>query len=1644
MERKGEKKMRNTLRKLLILLWTISYSLLLNLSSLAADTNLSVANFSDLQSAFGNADSVINITVTANITITALLEVPAGKSISITSSGGPWTLTRDSALTGDLITVKATGYLTLSDIIIDGNKANLTANGSLISSSGATILNSGAVLQNNDAGTAAGGAIAVTSTGTLTFNDGEIANNRSNETGGGINLVAGSSINMLGGKIHDNYSDSTNWGGGGIYIAPSAGTLVIGGGEIYGNSAKSYGGGLFTKSPLTLTNVSIHDNTAVEQNGGGIYNDDALTLGAGVLVDNNYAVKTGGGIYNYTSGNLTVDGATISNNTCDIWGGGIYNFGTVTIESGTISSNHADQGNGGGIFNFGDLVINGGTITENSASGGGGIYTNVYLTNNTTVTINGGYITKNTATVGAGLSVYEGDIFINGGTFSGNVASGAGGAIDYNTLNGKKLTISNATFTNNKARVGGGAIGINGSNLSQLEIGANVVFSNNDIDGQAYDIDDDDKALYENQVNPDTTWTDPFTQGYNNVDIEYYGDIQIMLVYFDSDYGSNVDTQMVVRGGLATKPEDPTKYQRFFSGWYTEAALTNKYDFATPVTADMILYAKWVESSMEVDYLVLFHSNGGNEVASQYVLYGNKVTKPNDPTLYGKVFAGWYTEAALTHKYNFNAPVTSDLNLYAKWVDTKNEIEYLVVFESNGGSAVASQQVLRGQTASKPSDPTKSSVYFSGWYSEEGLTNKYDFNTPVNDDIILYAKWVSQEEDIDYLVRFESNGGSAVASQTVLRNHTVTKPNNPTKASKVFAGWYSDSGLTSKYDFNTPVTSDMTLYAKWVDSASDIDYLVVFNSNGGSAVVSQLVKSGQTASKPSDPTKSSMYFSGWYSDSGLTSKYNFNTPVTADITLYAKWVDSEDKIDYLVVFESNGGSAVTPQVVLKGHTVTKPDDPTKSDKYFAGWYSDSGFVTKYDFNDPVNSDMTLYARWANSPDAIEYLVTFDSNGGTSVADQRVLSGDTLIRPADPTKSSMYFSGWYSEAGLVNKYDFNTPVTNDMTLYAKWVDSEDKIDYLVVFESNGGSSVPSQVILKGHTVVKPVDPVKDDKVFAGWYLDSGFNNKYDFNTPVNSDLTLYARWVDSPDEIKYLVVFNSNGGSAVASQLVLSGSLAVKPADPTYSSKYFSGWYSDSGLNSKYDFNTPVTADITLYAKWVNDQNEVDYLVVFESNGGSSVPSQVVLHGNTVTKPTDPSKANYYFSGWYSEAGLVNKYDFTTPVTSDLILYAKWVNNENEIDYLVRFDSNGGSAVPSQVVLHGQTVTKPADPSYVSKYFAGWYSDSGLTSKYDFNTPVISDMTLYAKWVNDETDIEYLIIFNSNGGSSVNSQMVKKGNLVTKPLDPLKPNKYFSGWYSDSSLNTKYDFNTPVEDDMTLYAKWVNSQEEVDYLVSFNSNGGTLVPSQVVKYGEKAIKPANPTKVGSKFTGWYSDAPLTMLYDFTGNVYSDLTLYARWGGDNSLLSYTIYFNKNIPFGTTDGVTAMPSPTSVLANNPFVITAAYVPVGSPTSAAGAYTFKGWATSPTGAVVFKATAYNSDSGILSSAPNKVILGAIYGLNDTIEAVGEDMILYAIWEAPKPPVHPSQPGEIPTGVTGTISLMYPLCFAVCGYVLYRRRKKY
>ena len=255
---------------------------------------------------------------------------------------------------------------------------------------------------------------------------------------------------------------------------------------------------------------------------------------------------------------------------------------------------------------------------------------------------------------------------------------------------------------------------------------------------------------------------------------------------------------------------------------------------------------------------------------------------------------------------------------------------------------------------------------------------------------------------------------------------------------------------------------------------------------------------------------------------------------------------------------------------------------------------------------------------------------------------------------------------------------------------------------------------------------------------------------------------------------YTVTFQSEGGSEVASQ-IRANTPAAQPDNPTKEGHTFIGWYSGE---SEWDFETPVTADLTLTAKWQINR----YTITFDTAGGSEVPSITQDYGTAITPPAAPTRTGYTFAGWDRESP-------TTMPAGDMTITARWTVNQ----YTITFKPENGGEDIVITQDYGTAITAPANPTKTGYTFAGW--DKTIPS-----TMPAENITLTARWqVN-----QYTITFKpENGGQDI---VIKQdyGTAITAPANPTKTGYTFAGW--DKTIPT-----TMPAGDMTITARWTENR-----------------------------------------------------------------------------------------------------------------------------------------------------------------------------------------------------------------------------------------
>lgn len=951
------------------------------------------------------------------------------------------------------------------------------------------------------------------------------------------------------------------------------------------------------------------------------------------------------------------------------------------------------------------------------------------------------------------------------------------------------------------------------------------------------------------------------------------------------------------------------------AGWYTARDGGIQVTTSTAITSNQTLYAHWNLNQ----YTIKFDANGGSPTPDSFKRYhGEQLgTLLGTVTHPGGSFKGWFTARTGGEMVTFATIVTSSMTLYAQW----NLRECSVIFDANGGSPELTA-ITRTYGETIGTLPTSGKVSLEGytllgWFMAPVGGTKVTAAMPITSNTTVYAQWQLNEYD----VKFAVNGGTPVPA-SFRKKHGETLGKLPTadeiaREGYDFFGWYVDSKLTTRAEASMIVTSALTLYARWIPTGTV--YTVTFDPYGGTVDPESVTRKPdeKLGELPTDVKRIGYTFDGWYTKASGGIAVTPDDVIAADVTVYAHW-----KIEsYTVTYDACGG---TPDPAPVTREYNKPVGTLPSVKRtgysFQGWFTEETAGDKVSSSMLVTSNTTLYAQWKIN----EYVVTFNSNGGTPTPDSRDRNhGDTVGElPSGVTRYGYSFDGWFTTSSGGTKVTEATVVTGNVTYYAHW----SVIVCTITYDANGGEPTPAAFTKNmGKALGTLAGNVKrEGHAFVGWFTDPEAGEEVTATSIAESDLTIYAHWRRN----EYTVAFDACGGSPEPESVEREHGeeLGELPSGVTFAGHVFDGWFTAAEGGDRVAADTIVTNDVTFFAHWI--EGESGFRVAFDANGGSPTPASVLREsGEEIGElPTDVGLAGHKLVGWFTAAEGGEEVTAATQVTAEMILFARWELNE----YTVSFNADGGEPEPESVTRkHGETLGELPDGLTKTGYtLDGWRNGSVAVSA---DTVVVADMELIARW----TANKYTVTFDANDGTPTPPAVTRNygATMGSLPTGVTREGYVFQGWYTDKTDGTKITSLTKVTGDVTVYAHW----KLLVYTVTFKPSGGDSTPDPISKKpGEKLGElPSDVKRTGYAFDGWFTSSSggteLTSDTVLTG----DVTAYAHW----TIESYTVTFDAC-------GGTPVPEPVS----RNYKATLGTLPSGPEREG---HAFQGWYTGETDGV-------------------------------------------------------------------------------------------
>jgi len=1043
-------------------------------------------------------------------------------------------------------------------------------------------------------------------------------------------------------------------------------------------------------------------------------------------------------------------------------------------------------------------------------------------------------------------------------------------------------------------------------------------------------------AITEDEGTVITAPTDPTKDGYTFDD--WYSDFELTTPYvfgvmpvddftiyakwminqytisFNSNGGSAVSAITQDFATTVTEPTEPTLTEYTFEGWYEDVELTTAYTFSTMPAEDITLYAKWSINQ----YTITFDSNGGTSVGSITQDYNTSVTEPDDPLKPDDLFAGWYSDEGLTTPYTFTTMPAEDITLYAKW--TLDVSDFTFTFKED------STYEVTGYTGSDTelTIPASHANYPVTSIGEEAFKDNTTLLT------IVLGDYVTTIENSAFYGCSNLTHISLPASATTLGTYVFYGCN-----SLEIMTLSSEMAYELRYLFGNnvnyvPVTLTKIKYA---NGSAVIDTTMLL-ANMGPATTLELADDmivilanqfENTTSIKNIILPEGIITIGNYAFCG-SSITSITIPNTVTSIGYAAFQDATSLTSIVM---PNNISEIKDYTFSHTHSLTSiviPDTVT-SIGFAAFQYATS--LSSIVIPAAVTT-IGMYAFWNAT---LLTTVTFGTNSQLiSISSSAFADLPSLTTVTFGTNSELISisSSAFGKATSLTNIVIPDTVTymgpnvfsqcDSLTIYVKvaslpsgwseeWNSNRPVILGYIETIDNGefiyATSTNNTSVILG---LSPSNSQTDIVVpsMIGSFEVVGINQR-----AFKSNIQIISIFIPNTIfEIAEYTFYSATNLTNVTfeeySQIERIGNYAFSSAasltsiviPDTVTNIEAYAFKNCSNLTSIIIPNNVTTigyetfdnnTSLTIYAEaesqpagwdssWNPDSRPVVWgyvslgqtTISFDTNGGSEVASITKDIGLPVSAPSNPTKTGYTFSGWYSDEELTVTYTFTTMPAEDITLYAKWVSNQYSVEY-VDYD---GTVLQTADYDYGSDlsgVTAPVDPTRVGYTFDAW---SGTVPA----TMGTTTTTITATY----TINQYTISFDSNEGSAVSDIAQDYNSTVTAPSDPSKTGYTFSGWYSDEELTVTYTFTTMPAENIALYADWTINQ----YTISFNTNGGTSVTAITQDYGTSVTKPTDPTKEGFTFDGWYSDSELTSSYTFTTMSAENITLYAKWGIEES--------------------------------------------------------------------------------------------------------------------------------------------------------------
>lgn len=882
---------------------------------------------------------------------------------------------------------------------------------------------------------------------------------------------------------------------------------------------------------------------------------------------------------------------------------------------------------------------------------------------------------------------------------------------------------------------------------------------------------------------------------------------------------------------------------------------------------------------------------------------------------------------------------------------TSNEAEIVVLEEETGepeepiitdtfeitfmveGSEYAKITVASGEKCPAQTQPTVSGKRFTGWFYEDEDQHliPFDFNqTVVNEDMTVTAYFEGETVMVRYMSSSNADAVVLYTDQVPIggtpQKIQVDIPSELIEPGFSFTGAWMLNGVI--YEFNSPLRSDIMLCPSLQKG-----YTVWFHTSGV-PIEPQIVPTNETVADPGVPVRTGYEATGcWYTDEAMQNEFNFATPVTQNLNLYAGWTPRDDTPYEIHYFLERAG------IPLNNNATGGLTDEQRANS------ANFIFIDKEEKTGTTDVEVTVAKD--EVPSSIIHKIRIEMGSYVSSSEYRDFahysySTKTSIKPDGSTVVEVYFER--NIVDLIFNLGTSAGNTKSMTITKDGVSTTyypgSLADQYTVKGKIGLSAdyLDSPFSTNSSTVFEFADGYD----LFGW----GDHNVQYFTGALTWELTGYPGFIlpnistTNYDTNVTTFIYNIN---------VISGSFGVyedhqmlesldqtSPVDEANGRYYFDGVYYDDTIEGSCRYWTTMERGSTAPA---------GYQIYWRNSG-----DQYFYNGYTVSSDSTEGQTSFEMASRYSR-------------TFDPNCELYWFYNREAYD--ISFNTGGGTSINTITgIKHGYDISslQPANPEKetngVPDQFLGWYDEQGKLFSFDGATMPKNNIVLTARWLTEPVAVYF---YDSVSGAQLSGYATElsTGTTVAAPFNENDPDELaafktlcgrsstdeFLGWYqilSSGALNP-FSFEQPITKDTRLYARW-NPPYQYN-TVTYDVNGGTgTKPVDSLRYAEGTAAVvadgSGLTREGSLFIGWQVQGGTNTYYQkgSTIRLYSNIVLVAQYAPKANTIHIAYY--QNAYAGDSRQV------TWTLAQNAGVNYPAAQNLGFAKQNA---TFLGWSTSP-----------------------------------------------------------------------------------------------